>query len=71
MGRLYGRAGCLTAKNGGFRPGQKAEASVFSRIGGWKKRWFTLQVCAADVEVPWCTLSHTARHTNAGILREY
>ena len=22
MGLLYGRAGCLTTKNGGFRPGQ-------------------------------------------------
>jgi hypothetical protein len=23
MGILYGRAGCLTAENAGFRPGQK------------------------------------------------
>jgi hypothetical protein len=28
MGLLYGRAGRLTAKNGGFRPGQAREAET-------------------------------------------
>jgi hypothetical protein len=28
MVRLYGRAGCLAAKNDGFRPGQVANSTV-------------------------------------------
>ena len=32
MGLLYGRAGRLTAKNGGFRRGQAAENSMFDAV---------------------------------------
>ena len=30
MGILYGRAGCLTAENGGFRPGQDGKTFTAS-----------------------------------------
>ena len=49
MGLLYGRAGCLTAENGGFRPGQSAGFEESVEITATKTMDGT-----GFYEVTWC-----------------
>ena len=49
---LHGRAGRLTAKNGGFRPGQSTKTAVM--LTGGRLAFFGYQRLSADERGPTC-----------------